>query len=227
MADSGVAKIVAATALISFVSAPNPVIRPQPPAMREAASLSSGDGVVTGCHGPWLALGDTLQCHPARRWCTRNGDACSDSPFRREADLASLRWVSSDESVLRVSNGRIEAVGTGHARVAVFLGDTTDDTEFTVLPPVAAIRFERPLYTMRVGDTVRIRAWAYDSTGKPVQFLLPEGYLVSKNSARVRQVWTRDRATAGDLILATGVGQTSTVITLAHRSDITRITVIP
>src|SRR3990172_4763914 len=94
MADSGVAKIVAATALISFVSAPNPVIRPQPPAMREAASLSSGDGVVTGCHGPWLALGDTLQCHPARRWCTRNGDACSDSPFRREADLASLRWVS-------------------------------------------------------------------------------------------------------------------------------------
>ncbi len=198
--------------------------RMQLTASRAATVPSQEVSLVTGCHGPWLALGDRVQCQPVRRRCV--SDTCSDYWIFRQTDLDSLRWVSSDESVLQVKKGLIQAVGTGRARVTVFLRDSAGSTDFTVLPPVAAIRFERPLHAMRVGDTVRIRAWAYDSTGKPVRLMLPDGYQGGEVWP-LRPVPTRDQATAGELIRAMRVGQTYAFTTMAHRRDSTKIVVHP
>lgn len=178
----------------------------------------------TGCGGPLLALGDTLRCRPVRSRCS--GDVCGGEVLGRIVDTVSYGWYSTDESVVRVRNGILRAIGIGHAKIRVTRGDTVGTSDFVVMEPVATIRFERPVYELRIGDTVRICAWAYDSAGNRVRLLHPYGY-----SARVGYPIEPYPATipgaTGDLVRGRAVGRSVASVSLAHRRDTAVIEVRP
>lgn len=200
-----------------LAAAPRRRDEPAPNAPQRAAVPPWQQTIATNCRG-LLALGDTLRCRPFRQGCA--GDVCFAEALARGADTTSITWLSTDESVIRVSDGLLHAVGRGHAQIQVSRGDTVGTSDFDVIGPVQTIRFERPVYELRIGDTVRIRAWAYDSAGHRVQSLLPGGYSAGKGyPIRPGASW--------DLVKAIAIGRSVASVSLAHRRDTAVIVVRP
>jgi hypothetical protein len=181
--------------------------------------------IETGCGtSTALAVGDTLRCQPVRRNC--RGGVCAPEPFARGADAAALVWSSTDQRVIQVRDGLLYAVGTGRAQVQVHRADSVGTSDFLVLEPIASLRFERPIYHIRIGDTVRIRAWAYDTAGRPVQFFGPDSYS-PREGYGIRPQPARIRGATWDLVEGVSPGRVVASVSMAHRRDTAVIMIRP
>ena len=73
-----------------------------------------------------------------------------------KAEASELTWTSSDENVLKVKNGEIEAKGSGTATITVSYKGYSASMEITVLSLVTSIEFSVTYVELEVGDTYNL-----------------------------------------------------------------------
>lgn len=70
-----------------------------------------------------------------------------------DATDKNVTWASSDESVVKVANGKVTAVKSGNATVTAQCGGKTAKCIVTVIVPVTSITLDKSSLTMAVGET--------------------------------------------------------------------------
>ena len=72
-------------------------------------------------------------------------------------DDRNATWASSDESVVKVENGVITAVGAGKATIEVTVGEYTDKCEIEVKVPITGISMNSSKVSLVKGDTATLQ----------------------------------------------------------------------
>ncbi len=168
------------------------------------------------------AVGDTLRLRLREDRCRL--DVCTSFTSRVPAPAG---WVSDNPRIASIDSlGLLRPVAPGRVRIFVPWRTATLRRVFTILPPVATIRWDIPQLSLRVGDTVRVGAAAYDSSGRVVARLpLAYGKYISGLSTGWPQPDPTDSLTY--VLVAHGVGEIRLFVRLAHRSDSLDVRVNP
>jgi hypothetical protein len=167
------------------------------------------------CFGPrqaLLARGDQIQLVVGLLGGERGSWSCV-----RPRDPSLIRWSSSDTMVARITaSGRVHGRASGTTTVRAEYRGYSAEREVRVIPPVRAVAWEPASATIAVGDTVRLEAVARDSTGRPVERLLPlaVGELEEQGGELVAF-----HPEGGVLVLGVRPGRLVLVAVLAHRAD--------
>ena len=91
-----------------------------------------------------LAVGETAQLT-----ATVNPDDATDK---------NVAWASSDESVVKVDNGKVTAVKSGKATIIAKCGDKTAECEVTVYAKVTGVKLSSSSLRMMSGDKALLKA---------------------------------------------------------------------
>ena len=171
---------------------------------------------------PMAAVGDTLRLRLREEHCRLDVCTSVTSPVPAPAG-----WVSENPRIADIDSlGLLRPVAPGRVRILVPWHTATLWRVFAILPPVAAIRWDTPQVAVRVGDTVRLGATAYDSSGGVVARLpLAYGKYISGGSIGWPQPDPTDSMTY--VLVPREVGEQRFFVRLAHRSDSLDVRVNP
>jgi hypothetical protein len=170
---------------------------------------------------PLLAVGDTLRLSLDEEHC--RADVCAGSV---RYPIPRLGWRSSRPEVASVdSTGLLTGRRRGTTTVSVPWGARRLKRPFTVLPPVAAIRWQPVSAIVRVGDTLFLEAVAYDSAGRRVANI-PVAYTRWVEGRAGYPVARRSKAPRYRLV-PDSLGRFRVFAVLAHRVDSLEIRGIP
>lgn len=111
-----------------------------------------------------LSVGDSARVKAIRWRCS--GDLCNGLAV---ISVTPLGWTVDRPDIATISaEGRVAAMHPGRVRVAVTINDTSVYRDIEILPHVSELVWEPDTVRVFVGDTVRARATARDSTGSIV-----------------------------------------------------------
>ena len=75
-----------------------------------------------------------------------------------DATDKNVTWTSSNESVVKVANGRVTAVNPGKATITAKCGDKTAKCTVTVTVPVSSVTLDRTMLSLSIGETATLTA---------------------------------------------------------------------
>lgn len=175
-----------------------------------------------------IALGDTARLIPMlTEW------RC-DAGYSRRLDAADFVWRASAPDTLSViSAGRVVGRATGRAAVSATPKDSLTQpagareeafAHLTILPAVAALRWEPHAVTLRVGERRDFRAIAYDRLGRVVT-TVPYAGSSPSDSGTI----SVERLAETHVYVVTGrrPGTVRLLARLGHRADSASITIVP
>ncbi len=67
-------------------------------------------------------------------------------------------WTSSDESVAKVTNGKVTAIKSGNATITASCGGKTAECAVTVIVPVSSVILDKTVLSLSVGETATLTA---------------------------------------------------------------------
>jgi hypothetical protein len=146
-----------------------------------------------------------------------------------EALPTAAAWTSigsTDPRVLAVdAEGHLLALAPGWATVGAVVDTQQLRFPIQVLPAIARLSFQPRDTTIRVGDSVRLRLRAFDSSGRVVAAPLFIARRAHGRPGPLHQV--RLLPPAGLVLLGCAAGSESFATRLVHRADSVTITVSP
>jgi hypothetical protein len=135
-----------------------------------------------------------------------------------------VAWASSDTAVLRVDGaGQVAARAPGRAVVTARLRGEVATRPVEVTPPVGSFAWEPRAATVRVGDTLRLRAVLRDSAGRAVGGYGPSFVLGGADFGSADVLWHDTVAT----VVGRQPGRAVIGAQLGPRVDTAVVTVVP
>lgn len=183
--------------------------------------------LVLAAHGmnePLLAVGDSLRMEVRHENCRRH--AC----FEDFGPHAVFAWTAGPAKRATITHGGwLRAHRAGNAWVRAQRGDTMLTRTMRILPPVARLAWIGVPARVHIGDTLRLRVAAYDSTGWRVAYLPRSavGHLLIVSDTPSAVVYTAEFEPDVSSFAVVRPGRTFLVARLVHRSDTLVLRVMP
>ena len=107
-----------------------------------------------------------------------------------DATDKAVTWSSSDESVVKVDNGKVTAVKSGKATVTAKCGGKTAECVVTVTVPVSSITLDKTTLSLAVGESATLTATVKpdDATDKTVTWSSSDESVVKVDNGKVTAI---------------------------------------
>lgn len=175
-----------------------------------------------------IVLGDTASLTPMLT------ELRCDVGYGRRLDASDFVWRAySPDTLAVISDGRVVGRAVGRAAVSATPKDSLTlpkgareeaFAHVTILPAVAALRWEPHAVTLRVGERRDFRAIAYDSLGRVVMTV---PYAGSSHSDSGSVAVERLGETHVYVVTGRRAGTVRLLARLGHRADSASITIVP
>lgn len=107
-----------------------------------------------------------------------------------DATDKNVAWASSDESVAKVSNGKVTAVKSGKATITAKCGDKIAECAVTVTVPTGSVTLDKTTLSLAVGETEQLTATVKpdDATDKNVAWTSSDESVATVANGKVTAV---------------------------------------
>ena len=107
-----------------------------------------------------------------------------------DATDKNVAWASSDESVAKVSNGKVTAVKSGKATITAKCGDKIAECAVTVTVPTGSVTLDKTTLSLAVGETEQLTATVKpdDATDKNVTWTSSDESVAKVDNGKVTAV---------------------------------------
>ena len=107
-----------------------------------------------------------------------------------DATDKNVAWASSDESVAKVSNGKVTAVKSGKATITAKCGDKIAECAVTVTVPTGSVTLDKTTISLAVGETEQLTATVKpdDATDKNVAWASSDESVAKVSNGKVTAV---------------------------------------
>ncbi len=107
-----------------------------------------------------------------------------------DATDKNVAWASSDESVAKVSNGKVTAVKSGKATITAKCGDKIAECAVTVTVPTGSVTLDKTTISLAVGETEQLTATVKpdDATDKNVAWASSDESVAKVSNGKVTTV---------------------------------------
>ena len=107
-----------------------------------------------------------------------------------DATDKNVTWTSSDESVAKVSNGKVTAIKSGKATITAKCGDKTAECAVTVTVPTGSVTLDKTSLTLAIGETAQLTATVKpeDATDKNVTWASSDESVAKVSNGKVTAV---------------------------------------
>jgi hypothetical protein len=173
---------------------------------------------------PLLAAGDSLHMQVRHDVCHNDSCAGSLDP------LGGVEWSTGPATRASITNeGWLRALRAGDIWVRARHGDTVLTRKVRVLPPVATLAWIGVPPSLHVGDTLRLRVAAYDSSGRRVAYLPRSavGEILRGDGQPLAAEYTMEFEPEVTSLAIVRPGRTILLARLVHRSDTLVLHVTP
>ena len=98
-----------------------------------------------------------------------------------------VSWISSDESIAKVDNGKVTAVKAGKATITAKCGGKTAECAVTVTVPTGSVTLDKTTLSLAVGETAQLTATVKpdDATDKNVSWTSSDESVVKVDNGKV------------------------------------------
>ena len=187
------------------------------------ATIAATSGSVSGSAAVTVAQAvGAVAVSPAAATLVARGDTVRLTAEATDANGhavagAEFEWSSSDVAVATVdASGLVTAVGNGMTTVTAAAGEVSGSASVTVSQTVDSVAVFPSAAALAVGDTLRLRAEAFDANGRAVPGAV---FAWSSTDVAVAAV------DAAGFVTALGPGETEIVARAGDASDSARLTV--
>ena len=107
-----------------------------------------------------------------------------------DATDKNVSWTSSDESVVKVDNGKVTAVKSGKATITARCGDKTAECAVIVTVPTGSVTLDKTSLSLAVGETVQLTATVKpdDATDKNVAWTSSDASVAKVDNGKVTAI---------------------------------------
>lgn len=107
-----------------------------------------------------------------------------------DATDKNVSWTSSDESVVKVDNGKVTAVNAGKAIIIAKCGGKTAECAVTVTVPTGSVTLDKTSLSLAVGETAQLTATVKpdDATDKNVAWTSSDASVAKVDNGKVTAV---------------------------------------
>lgn len=107
-----------------------------------------------------------------------------------DATDKNVTWTSSDESVAKVSNGKVTAIKSGKATITAKCGDKTAECAVAVTVPTGSVTLDKTSLTLAIGETAQLTATVKpeDATDKNVTWASSDESVAKVSNGKVTAV---------------------------------------